>query len=118
MATLMLPAFTISGGSSMATAEAVAVQTSAAARKLFIMIIAPSDHRREKRLRTHFTRPAQNFRRGSGFHDRALVHIDHGICDLARKAQLVRHHHHGHAAARPPSSSPSSQMPPLSTEVS
>src|ERR1700737_1854848 len=97
MATLMLPCFAISGGSSTAMAEASAAHRNATARKRFIVKIAPSDHRREKGLGSHFTGRAENIRRRPGFHDGAMVHINNGICDLAREAEFMGHHHHRHA---------------------
>src|SRR3984893_8949060 len=100
MATLMLPCFRISGGSSTAMAVAVATQLSAAARKSLIMKIASSDHRGEKGLRARFAGSTENVGRGPGFHDCAMIHIDHLIRDLARKSEFVRHNHHRHAAAR------------------
>src|SRR6266513_2567587 len=99
MATLMLPCLAISAGSSSATAETVAWQTSAAATRNLIMRIASSEHRREKGLGARFTGCAENVCRSPGFHDRAMVHINDPIRDLARKAEFVRHHHHRHAAA-------------------
>src|SRR5215217_7322298 len=99
MATLMLPCLAISGGSSIAMAEVTAAQASAAARKHFIMTIAPSDHRGKKGLSTHFTGLAKNLRRRTGFHDGAMVHVNDGISHLTRKTEFVRHHHHRHAAA-------------------
>src|SRR6266508_249864 len=95
----MLPCLAISGGSSIALAEVIAAQVSAAAKKRFIMTIAPSDHRGKKGLSTYFTGPTQNLRRRPGFHYCAMVHIDDGIRHLPRKAEFVRHHHHRHAAA-------------------
>src|SRR5207249_2267373 len=99
MATLILPCLAISGGSSIAMAEAIAAQASAAARNHFIMTIAPSDHRGKKGLSTYFTGLAQNLRRRPGLHDCAMVHIDDRIRHLPREAEFVRHHHHRHAAA-------------------
>src|SRR5712664_1300737 len=98
MATLMLPCFAISGGSSTAMAEAVPAPMSAVARITFIMTIASSDHRGEKGPSARFTGRAENVRRKPGFHDCAMVHVNDGIRDLARKADFVRHHHHRHAA--------------------
>src|SRR5215213_10929321 len=99
MATLMLPCLAISGGSSIAMAEVTAAQVSAAARKHFIMTIAPSDHRGKKGLSTYFTGLTEDLSRRAGFHDCAMVHINDGIRHLARKTEFVRHHHHRHAAA-------------------
>src|SRR6266536_3592416 len=99
MATLILPCLAISRGSSIAMAEAIAAQVSAAARNHFIMTIAPSDHRGKKGLSTHFTGLTENLCRRPGFHDCAMVHVDNGIGHLASKAEFVRYHHHRHAAA-------------------
>src|SRR5229473_837113 len=99
MAALMLPCFANSGGSSTAVAEPAVAQRSAAARKLFIIKLASSDHRGKKGSSAHFAGSAENLRRGPVFHDRALVHINDGIRYLARKAELVGHHHHRHSAA-------------------
>src|SRR4030095_5768654 len=99
MATLILPCLAISGGSSIAMTEVIAAQVSAAARKHFIMTIAPSDHCGKKGLSTYFTGLAENFRRRPGLHDRAMVHVNNGIRHLARKPEFSRDHHHGHAAA-------------------
>src|SRR5258708_4698006 len=99
MATLRPPCFAISGGSSTAIAEPVSTPNITAPRKSFIMKIASSDHCCEKRLRTHFTGRAENLGRGAGFHDDAMVHVNDGVGDLARKAEFVGHHHHRHAAA-------------------
>src|SRR5436305_13932599 len=99
MATLSLPCFAISGGSSTAIAELVIAPKIEVARENFIMKIAPSDHCCEKRLRTYFTGCTENLGRRAGFHDDAMVHIDDGIGDLTRKAELMGDHHHRHAAA-------------------
>src|SRR6476661_376331 len=99
MATLILPCLAISGGSSIAMTGVIAAQVSAAARTHCIMTSAPSDHRGKKGLSTYFAGPTQNLRRRTGLHDCAMVHIDDGICHLAREAEFVRHHHHRHAAA-------------------
>src|SRR6266702_6952791 len=99
MAALMPPCFAISGGSSTAMAEPLAAQSITAARKHFFMKIASSDHSGEKGLGTYFTGRAENLGRRPGFHDRAMIHINDGIRDLACKTEFVRHHHHRHAAA-------------------
>src|SRR5438477_12229479 len=99
MASLRLPCFAISGGSSTAIAEPVSAPNIVATTRNFIMKIASSDHRCEKGSGTHFSGRTENLGRGAGFHDDTMVHVNDGVGNLARKAAVVGHYPQRHPAA-------------------
>jgi hypothetical protein len=54
---------------------------------------------RDEALRPCLLRRAEDLRRRAFLHDQPVIHEDHAVGGIARKAHLVAHHQHGHAAA-------------------